>query len=249
MSVLQGKQRQSCCCLRAAQGSFFPTMEGWEGCLIQYFHVLRWFVQSSAQVCPILNYQYLQLQRKLFFSSFPFHSWRWQGKELKRCSKWNYCRSCLSLSESASRVRGGQQEENAQALACLLLLSFVIQAPELAAAVGAIWQRSCLSSCCYFLIHPVGSWIQTWHLTTTLCFSSFCYGQLSSVSWQVSLTQVLRNTAKSEMPSCWWDTECVGGTSQPWSTRAKLTRLVWSWLQAHYWALINTRAAAVTVQG
>lgn len=44
--------KANCCCLRAAQGSFALTMEGWEGCLVQYFHVLTWFVQSSAQVSP-----------------------------------------------------------------------------------------------------------------------------------------------------------------------------------------------------
>lgn len=42
----------------------------------------------------------------------------------------------------------------------------------------------------------------------------------------------------------------VCGRHQPaLEHRAKLTRLVWFWLQAHYSALINTRPAAVTVQG
>lgn len=49
-----------------------------------------------------------------------------------------------------------------------------------------------------------------------------------SVSWQVSLTQLLKNRAKTEMPNCWWDAVCLGGTSQPWSMRVKLVGPVWS---------------------
>lgn len=47
-------------------------MEGWEGCLIQYFHVLMCFVQSSAQVCP-RNINACNYRASFFlFVSFPF---------------------------------------------------------------------------------------------------------------------------------------------------------------------------------
>jgi len=55
-----------------------------------------------------------------------------------------------------------------------------------------------------------------------------------------SSAQLCPGTIKTEMPNCWWDAECLGGTSHPWTMRVKLIGPGWSQLQAHYSSLTNT---------
>lgn len=225
-------------------------MEGWEGCFIQYFHVLMWFVQSSGQVCP----RAINTTTEEGFFPLHFLSILGGGKERKGCQG---IKTLLKVKRvqvmSEPQWKCFRGERRPARGKC--------PSPCLPSVAQFCFTSTWACSCCWSSFTKL--------LVQLLLFPYPCSGfqnpDLAFDHYTVFLKLLLWSAEQcflagfshitSEKYSQKWDAKLlvrhrVCGSHQPALEHgAKLTRLVWSWLQAHYSALINTRAAAVIVQG
>lgn len=221
MSGLQGKQRQSKLLLPEMLKGVLPWP--WRGEKGASSNIsMFWRGLCSPQVCP-RTANTCNTQSFFLFLSFPLLEVARKGKAVKglKLLKVKLLQVLSKPQWKCFGVRGGQQEENTQALACLLLLSFVYKHLSLQLLLELFYKEAaCPAAISSSILQAPESRPGIWPLH---CVSQpSANGQLSSVSWLVSLTQFLRNTAKlrcqaaGKIQSVWEAPASLGARGQSW---------------------------------